>query len=81
MRRRTRLANVEDRQGRVDVALYQLVSRAVDRLETEQGLLGIREHVLPILEDAIMHNVPAENMIPREIQALLKVCELNRGKS
>ena len=38
MRARKRLANVRDSQGRVDVALYRLVSRAMERLELEQGL-------------------------------------------
>jgi hypothetical protein len=81
MRRKVpRLANVQDPQGRVDVALYRLASKAIERLELEQGLVGMREHVLPIIEDAILRNFPAENLIPREIQAVLKVCELNRGR-
>ena len=76
-----RLGNVRNPQGRIDVLLYQLVSRGMERIEREQGLVGIREHVLPIVEDAILQNVPAQNLIPREVAALLKVCELNRQRT
>ena len=78
-RRRTSLADVEDRTGRVDIALYEVVGRLMDRLKNEQGVVGLREHVLPIVEEIIMRSVSAENMIPREIEALMKVCALNRG--
>lgn len=79
-KQRIRLSNVADPQGRVDVALYRVASRVIDRLEAEQGVAGLREHVLPILEDAISQHIPAENLIPRELRALIKVCELNRGR-
>lgn len=78
-RRTIRLADVPDRQGRIDVALYRIADRLVNRLEREQGVVGLRENLLPIVEDAIRAHVPAENLIPREIQALLKICELNRN--
>lgn len=78
-KRTTRLAEVQDRTGRIDVALYRIADRTFERLEQEQGVLGLREHVLPIVEDLITQNIPAENMIPREIQALINICELNRN--
>lgn len=81
MKRRVGLANVPNPQGRVDVMLYQLISRAVERLEREQGLVGVREHMLPIVEEAILKNVPGRNLIPQEIAAVLKVCELNRRQA
>lgn len=81
MKRRTRLSDfVEDPSGRVDVALYRMADRVIHKLETEQGVAGLREHALPILEDLILKNVPAENMIPAEIRALLNICRLNQGK-
>lgn len=80
MRKRVRLSQVENPAGRVDVALYRIADRLMGRLESEQGLAGLRENLLPIVEDVIQKNVPPENMIPREIQAVLKVCALNQGK-
>lgn len=80
MKKRRNLAQVTDPAGRLDVLLYQLVGRVVDRLEQEQGVTGLREHILPIVEDAIVQRVPGHNLIPREISALLRVCELNRGR-
>ena len=80
MRKRIRLAEVPDPRGRVDVALYRIADRLTARLEAEQGLTGLRENVLPIVEDAILRHIPAENLIPREIDALLEICRLNQGK-
>lgn len=79
--RRRRLQSVADPQGRLDVLLYQLAVQAADRLEQEQGIVGLREHALPILEDFILANVPNHCLIPREIGALLRVCELNCAKA
>lgn len=73
-----RLGRVQNPQGRLDVLLYQLVSRTMERLERERNVVGIREHLLPIVEELIQANVPARNLIPREIAAVLRVCELNR---
>jgi hypothetical protein len=78
--KRTKLNEVQNAQGRADVALYRLAELVCQRVESEQGVSGLREHVLPIVEDVIVRNVPAVNLIPREIQALLKVCELNARK-
>jgi hypothetical protein len=80
MKNRRRLSNVPDRQGRLDVLLYEVMNRAAERLERERGLVGIREHVLPIIEKAILQNVPGCNLIPRELQELIKVVELNSGR-
>jgi hypothetical protein len=81
MRNQRRLANVPDPQGRLDVALFRMVDLAMERIEREQGLAGLREHLLPIVEQAILQHVPGRNLIPREIAAVLRVCELNRGRS
>jgi len=62
------------------VLLYQIVGRVIDRVEREQGLAGLREHILPLVEDAIVARVPGHNLIPRAIAAVLRVCELNRGR-
>jgi hypothetical protein len=78
MKRRIPLSKA-DPTGRVDVALYRLAGRLMERLEREQGVQGLREHILPLVEDLIRQNVPVENMLPQEIQALVKICELNRG--
>jgi hypothetical protein len=74
-----RLANVSEKQGRVDVALYRMADRVMERLERDQGLLGLRENILPIVEDFILRNVPARNLIPQEIAAVLKICQLNQA--
>jgi len=79
--RRKRLDNVADPTGRVDVALYRMACIAADRIEAEQGIVGLREHVLPLVEDLILKNVPAQNLLPRELTALIKVCELNRTRA
>ena len=80
MRKRNRLSEVRNRQGRIDVMLYRLADHGLGRLEQEQGLLGLRENLLPILESFITPNVQAENLIPQEIQAVLKICQLNRDR-
>jgi hypothetical protein len=83
MRKVKSLANVQDPAGRVDVALYRMACAAADRLEKEQGILGLREHVLPLLEQAIAKHIPAKNFLPKEmevLQAFMKICELNREK-
>ena len=79
-RRHIALASVGDPTGRLDVLLYQIVSRVVDQVERDHGLAGIREHILPIVEEAIVAHVPGRNLIPQEIAAVLKVCEMNRGR-
>lgn len=73
-----RLGNVRNPQGRLDVLLYQLASRSLERIEREQGIAGLRENILPIVEDAILIHVPGGNLLPREITALLRVVEMNR---
>jgi hypothetical protein len=75
-----RLGNVRNPEGRLDVLLYRLASRAVERVEREQGIAGLCENLLPIVEQAIMMHVPGRNLIPREISALLRVYELNQGR-
>lgn len=81
MAKKRTLSDVEDPAGRVDVALYRIADRLMGRLEQEQGVVGLREHVLPIVEQAISQHVPAENLIPAEIQAILNVCRLNQGRA
>lgn len=78
--RKRRLQNVADPQGRLDVLLYQLAVRTAERLEREQGIVGLQEHVLPLIEDAILAHVPQQSLIPREIAAMLRVCEMNKAK-
>lgn len=75
-----RLGKVTNPQGRLDVLLYQLVSRTMERIERERNVVGICEHVLPIVEELICANVPARNLIPRELAAVMRVCELNRRR-
>ena len=77
MRKPTPLANVQNRQGRVDVLLYQLAERWMAQLEAERGLVGLREHLLPMVEQAIAMRVPDENMIPQELRSLMILCEQN----
>lgn len=77
MRKRTSLAKVANCQGRVDVLFYQLAERWMERLEGERGLVGLREQLLPLVEAAIVARVPAGNMIPQELRALMILCEQN----
>ena len=78
MKKKRTLANVKNRQGRIDVALYRIADRLMERLETQHGAAGLREHVLPVIEQAIAQYIPAENLIPRELQALIAFCRLNQ---
>lgn len=75
-----RLGNVRNPEGRLDVLLYQLANRGLERLERDQGLAGLRENLLPLVEDAILQHVPGSNLLPREITALLKVLEMNQRR-
>lgn len=72
MRKPTSLARVRNRQGRVDVLMYQLADRWLEQLEVERGLAGLRERMLPVVEAAIVARVPAGNMIPRELRKLMR---------
>lgn len=74
------LAKVNDPQGRLDVLLYQLAGRVMDRFERLRGLTGIRENFLPLVEEAITANLSPRRVIPREVRAFLKVCEQNRRR-
>jgi hypothetical protein len=74
----SRLSKVTNREGRLDVLLYEIAGRMMDRLERQQGLTGIRENLLPIVEQAIAASVPGHNLIPPELRAFLKVYEMNR---
>ena len=79
-RKKRSLGDVQDSRGRVDVALYRMAQHTLRRLENEQGLVGLQENILPILESLIAQNVPAENLIPAEIQALMRIIAANQGK-
>lgn len=74
------LADVRNPEGRLDVLLYQIAGRWIDHLERERGLVGIREHVLPLVEEMIRENLPSRNVIPREVGAALKVYQSNRRR-
>lgn len=76
MKRRS-LVNVRNRHGRVDVLLYRLAERWMEQIEAQRGLAGLRQHILPLVEAAIVARVPAGNMIPIELRSLLMLCEQN----
>ena len=54
----------------------------MERLETERGLVGLRQHLLPMIEDSIVRCVPTGNLIPQELRSLAVLCEQNlrRGR-
>lgn len=72
-----RLANVAHRAGRLDVLLYQLAERYMAELESQRGLVGLREHLLPLVEAAIVRSVPGQNVIPNELRSVLMVLDKN----
>lgn len=74
------LAQVPNPEGRLDVLLYQFVGRLMDKLERDRGVTGFREHLLPIVEQAIQANLPRHNVIPPEIGAVLKVVQANQRR-
>ena len=76
--KRKSLRDVTNATGRVDVALVRIAERVMERLEREQGILGLREHLLPVVEQATAHQIPAVNMLPRELFAIIRVCEANK---
>ena len=71
------LSSVANRQGRLDVLLYQCAELWMERLEIERGLVGLRQHLLPMIEEAIVRGVPAGNLIPQELRSMVAVCEQN----
>lgn len=79
-KRKHDLSEVLNPEGRVDVLLYQFVGRLMDRAERDSGVTGFREHFLPIVEQVIVANLPARNLIPPELQAALKVYQANRRR-
>lgn len=79
-RKKTRLAEVANPEGRLDVVLYQVAARVMERLERDKGLVGLRDYLLPIVEDAIVEHIPGHNLLPREISAIAKLIELNQGR-
>lgn len=79
MKRKQSLAQ-SNPEGRLDVLLYQFVDRLMEKAEKHHGLNGIREHLLPIVEQAIIQNLPGRNLIPPEIAAALKVYQANRRR-
>lgn len=79
MKRKQTLAQVNP-EGRLDVLLYQFVGRLMDRAERDNGVTGFREHLLPIVEQAITQNLPGKNVIPPELAAALKVYQANRRR-
>ena len=72
-----KLAAVKNRQGRVDVLLYQMAERYMARVETDQGLVGLREHLWPMVEKAIRRNVPGRNVITPELRGIMAVLNEN----
>jgi hypothetical protein len=75
---RKRLGEVNPR-GRVDALLYRMAERYMERLESEGGLVGLRENLLPAIEKMIACNVPARNL-PEEVRGALNVLYLNLRK-
>lgn len=77
-KRKHGLSEVLNPEGRLDVLLYQFVGRLMDKAERDNGYTGFREHLLPIVEQAIVQNLPGKNLIPPELAAALKVYHQNR---
>lgn len=77
-RKNRSLARVADPQGRVDVLLYQLVNRGMERIERERGVIGLCENILPIVERFIVQHVPERNLFPEDLAAIFRICEMNR---
>jgi hypothetical protein len=73
-----RLAEVNPK-GRIDALLYRMAERYMERLESEGGLVGLRENLLPTIEKMIVCNVPAHNL-PEEVRGALNVLYLNLRK-
>ena len=72
------LARVADPQGRMDVLLYELANRGMEKFEREQNILGLRENLLPIIEQLIVRHIPPQNCFSEELAALLRICQQNR---
>lgn len=76
MKHRRQLAQVTDPRGRLDVAAYRIAERVLMRLESQRGLRGLVENLLPVVEGAIVDTLPGRNLmdeIPQELQAILHV--------
>lgn len=83
MKHRRRLTTVTNPRGRLDVAAYRIAERILVTLEG-RGVRGIREHLLPVIEAAIVDTLPGRdvmNEIPPELQAIFHVLMENRRLS
>ena len=76
MRQRRKLSKVTDPRGRLDVAAYRIAERILSQVESQRGLRGLVENLLPVVEEAILDTLPGRNLvdeIPQELQAILHV--------
>jgi hypothetical protein len=81
MKQRIALGKVSDPTGRLDVAAYRIAERALEMMERQYNLAGLREHLLPCVESALVETLPTRNLmneIPQELQAILHVVMQNR---
>lgn len=79
-RRRRQLAAVSNPRGRLDVAAYRIAERVLLTLE-RRGARGLCEHLLPVIEGAIVDTLPGRDLtkeIPPELQAIFYACMENR---
>ena len=76
MKRRS-LRNVTSTHGRADVLFYRLAERYMETIESQHGLVGLREHLLPIVEDVIVERFPPENLIPSELRSMVQLLDQN----
>jgi hypothetical protein len=51
----------------------------MDQLEEQRGIQGLREHLLPLVEDAIQNTFPSSPVLTKEALAFVRVLRLNGG--
>jgi hypothetical protein len=70
--------------GRLDVAAYRMAERLMGHLEKHSGIIGLCEHLLPMVESAIVDTLPGRSVIPPEVhedmRRLWVLYEQNRGR-
>jgi hypothetical protein len=71
------LARVANPKGRIDVALYRIAEKLMGRFEEECRLVGVRENLLPLLEQVIIEYTPQRNILPTELEAIYRVIQQN----
>lgn len=67
------ISNVKDKTGRVDVLCNGLLDKLLQVMEIKTNLPGLREGIMPIVEQEIRKNISPTKIIPKEYEKLAQL--------